>query len=121
MGRVLWQALGLACIGAGAVGALLPLIPTTPFLLVAAFAFARSSPRLHEWLISHRQFGPLINNWRQYGAIDTRSKITAIVVMVAALAITAIAQAPLHILLIQAGVLSASALFILTRPTAPRH
>lgn len=112
--------LGCACIVSGAIGALLPLIPTTPFLLVAVFAFARSSPRLHEWLVSHRHFGPLIHNWRQYGAIDARSKITAIIVMIATLGISTVVKAPLPVLLIQAAVLSASALFILTRPAGPR-
>ena len=72
--RVLWLLLGIAATGFGIAGAVLPLLPTTPFLLVATYAFARSSPRLHAWLMSHRQFGPLIANWQQHGAIGRRAK-----------------------------------------------
>ena len=56
----MWLLGGLAAVAVGAVGVVLPLLPTTPFLLVAAFAFARSSERLDRWLREHRTFGPLI-------------------------------------------------------------
>lgn len=120
MGRTLWLLLGFTSVGAGAIGAVLPLIPTTPFLLVAAFAFARSSPDLHRRLLAHPQFGPIIDNWRRYGAIDRRSKIFAVLMMAAALALSAILHAPLLLLLVQTIILAASATFILTRPGAPR-
>lgn len=114
-----WRALGLVSTGLGLVGAVLPLVPTTPFLLVAACAFARSSPRLHDWLLHHPQFGSLINNWRQHRAISRRVKIASLVLMgsmvlagwlvgMSSLAVTA-----------QAIVLGCVALFILTRPDAP--
>lgn len=120
MGRTLWLLLGFASVGAGAIGAVLPLIPTTPFLLVAAFAFARSSPDLHRRLLAHPQFGPIIDNWRRYGAIDRRSKIIAVVMMAAALALSIVFHAPLALLLVQSVILAASAAFILTRPGGPR-
>lgn len=120
MGRALWLLLGFASVGAGAVGAVLPLVPTTPFLLVAAFAFARSSPDLHRRLLAHPQFGPIIDNWRRYGAIDKRSKIVALSMMVAALLLSVFFHAPLPLLLIQSAILAASGAFILTRPGGPR-
>lgn len=54
---------------------LLPLLPTTPFVLLAAFCFSRSSPRLHAYLLNHRLFGPLISEWEQYGVISLRIKL----------------------------------------------
>ena len=54
---------------------LLPLLPTTPFVLLAAFCFSRSSPRLHAYLLNHRLFGPLISEWGQYGVISLRIKL----------------------------------------------
>ena len=117
--RYLWLLLGLAALGCGAVGAVLPLLPTTPFLLVAAYAFARSSPRLHAWLLSHPRFGPLITNWRMYGGIARPVKRTAMVVMVGALALSWALGFAGWIIAVQAAVLSLAALFILTRPDGP--
>jgi uncharacterized membrane protein YbaN (DUF454 family) len=79
--RILWLILGVLSTACGIAGVLLPLVPTTPFLLLAAFAFARSSPRLHNWLITHPQLGPPIADWRAHGAINRRAKIMAVVVM----------------------------------------
>jgi hypothetical protein len=100
----------------GLVGAVLPLLPTTPFLLLAAFGFARSSPRLHGWLMAHRQFGPMIRNWEQYGAIDRRSKRVAVIVIALTPVITWLAGAPYWALATQIAVLAVVAAFILTRP-----
>ena len=72
--RALWLLLGLVAVGLGAVGVVLPLLPTTPFLLLAAFAFARSSERWHQWLVNHQIFGPLIEDWNRYGAISEARK-----------------------------------------------
>lgn len=117
--RGLWLALGLVSIALGVAGAVLPLLPTTPFLLLAAFAFARSSPRLHAWLTNHPRFGPLIDDWRRHGAIGRRTKRVTIAVM--ALMLTAGWLAGLSILLlgVQAAVLGCVAAFILTRPDTP--
>jgi uncharacterized membrane protein YbaN (DUF454 family) len=117
--RYLWLLLGLAATGCGIIGAVLPLLPTTPFLLVAAYAFARSSPRLHAWLLDHPQFGPLISNWQAHGAIASSVKITAIIVMLGALGLSWLMGFALWIVGVQAGVLSVVALFILTRPDSP--
>ena len=62
--RVLFAAAGLVSVGLGVLGILLPGLPATPFLLVAAYCFARSFPSLHDWLITHRWFGPYIRGAR---------------------------------------------------------
>lgn len=75
--RALWLVVGLFFTGLGFVGLFLPVLPTVPFLIVAAAAFARSSRRLEAWLLEHRQFGPLIRAWRETGAIPRRAKLLA--------------------------------------------
>lgn len=73
-----WIALGLAVLGV-----LLPGLPTTPFVLVAAWAAARGSPRLHAYLLGHRLFGPMISDWQRSGAVHRRAKWLASVTMLA--------------------------------------
>ncbi|WP_448568611.1 YbaN family protein [Thalassotalea ganghwensis] len=67
-----------------ALGAVLPLLPTTPFLLVAAACFAKSSPRLHKMLLQNRVFGPIIYHWQQSRSIPKRAKVLSLVTMVLA-------------------------------------
>jgi len=111
--------LGFTSTACGIAGAVLPLVPSTPFLLLAAFAFARSSPRLHDWLVTHPRLGPPINDWAQHRAISRRAKITAIVVMVATLMLSAALGLSTTVLLVQAIAMSGAAAFILTRPDRP--
>ncbi len=72
---------GWVFVGLAALGVVLPLLPTTPFLLVAAACFARSSPRFYEWLLRNRVFGPLIRNWRETRSIPLRVKEVSIVMI----------------------------------------
>jgi len=65
--RAFWLGLGLVCVALGTIGIFLPLLPTTIFLIIAAYAFARSSERLHNWLLSNKIFGPLIKDWHVLG------------------------------------------------------
>ena len=76
--RWLLFATGLAFVGLAALGAVLPVLPTVPFLLVAAACFARSSTRFYRWLLSNRLFGPLIRDWRETRTIPLRAKVSAI-------------------------------------------
>ncbi|MCG8435160.1 MAG: YbaN family protein [Gammaproteobacteria bacterium] len=114
--RPLWLAVGVVSLGCGAAGAVLPLLPTTPFVLLSAYAFARSSPSLHRWLIRHPHFGPLIRNWQLYGAIDRRTKFIAVAIMVLTPFITWLIGAPPWALAAQCVVLAGAATFVLTRP-----
>lgn len=114
--RGAYLTVGLLATGLGLLGAALPLLPTTPFLLVAAWAFARSSPRLEAWLIDHAHFGPLIADWRRQGAIAPRVKRVSAVVMLATLALGAAAGLSVFVLALQAAIFTAVSLFIWTRP-----
>lgn len=117
-GRALWLLFGLVSLGLAFLGVALPILPTTPFLLLAAFAFARSSPRLEHWLVNHRHFGVLIRNWQRDGSIDRRTKYSAVVVMALAFILSLIIGASKTVLIIQAVVLTGAATFVLSRPDA---
>ncbi|WP_235512808.1 YbaN family protein [Sphingomonas sp. Leaf17] len=84
-----WRALGLACVALGIIGAVLPLMPTTIFLILAAGCFARSSPALERRLLDHPRFGPLILGWRRERVIPVRAKIMACTGMAFGLALLA--------------------------------
>ena len=117
--RALWLLLGLVAVGLGAVGVVLPLLPTTPFLLLAAFAFARSSERWHQWLVNHQIFGPLIEDWNRYGAISRSAKTVSVLSMLAVVLISVALKVPALVLAIQAMVLMMVAIFVLSRPSPP--
>ncbi|MBO9195946.1 YbaN family protein [Rhizobium sp. 16-449-1b] len=74
MKRAGFLVLGYALVCLGFVGAFLPVVPTTPFLILAAGCFARSSPHLEVWLLEHPRFGSLLRDWRDRGAIRSRVK-----------------------------------------------
>ena len=114
--RLLWAFVGVVSIAIGAIGVILPLLPTTPFLLAAAYCFARSSPKLHDWLLDHPTFGPLISNWDRYGSIDRRSKSIAMIVILVTLGVSFGIGVPWWALASQVVVLAIVSTFILTRP-----
>ncbi len=118
MMRAVWLSLGMFALALGVIGIFLPLLPTVPFLLLAAFGFARSSERLHHWLLSHPVFGPPISDWRERGAIGPRAKRLATISILAAFAISLALGLKLWILLTQAAVLTAVLVFIWSRPSA---
>lgn len=74
MKRGLYLLAGSGALVLGGIGVVLPLVPTTPFVILAAFCFSRSSTRLHRWLLDNRLFGPLIRDWEAYGVIPLRIK-----------------------------------------------
>ena len=76
--RYLLMVLGSVALALGVAGIFLPLLPTTPFLLLAAALYFRSSPQLYEWLLSHKHLGPYIRNFREKKAIPLRVKIVSV-------------------------------------------
>ena len=78
MKNVCMKAVGLVAVGLGLLGMFLPLLPTTPFLLLAAALFFRSSPGLYAWLLGHRTLGPYIRNFREHKTIPLRAKIISV-------------------------------------------
>ena len=76
--RALFAVAGALALLAGVIGIFLPVLPTTPFVLLAAACFARSSPRIHGWLLAHRLFGPMIATWQRERALPKRVKWIAL-------------------------------------------
>ncbi|WP_415892074.1 YbaN family protein [Neptuniibacter sp. PT8_73] len=81
--RTLYLIAGFICVLLGLIGVILPLLPTTPFLLVAAFCFSRSSERLHQALLQNKLFGKIIQDWETDGVIPLKAKWLATVMMLA--------------------------------------
>ena len=79
--RLLWMLAGGASLLLGFIGIFLPLLPTTPFVLLAAFCFARGSPRIEAWLLRHPRFGPMVRDWRSDRVIPLRAKQLATLMM----------------------------------------
>lgn len=117
--RTLWFLLGCIALALGVIGVFLPIMPTTPFILLAALAFSRSSERLHAWLLAHPQFGPIILNWQDYGAIAPWAKALSVSMMAVSVGIGwGLGLKPL-IVGVHFLIVAAVAAFILTRPSGP--
>lgn len=117
--RYLWLSLALFFVGLGSIGVVVPLMPTTVFLLMAAYCASRSSPALHAWLYSHHRFGPLLRDWRDHRAIRPRAKVTAIILVAISGIITWMTVEALTPRLIALGVLLCVIVFLITRPHGP--
>lgn len=119
IGRGLWLALGFFFVGLGIIGAILPLMPTTIFLILAAGCFARSSPRFEAWLLNHERFGPTLRAWRENGAISRSGKIAACCGMTLGFGLFMLGAHPGPLLALGvAAALGACAAYVLTRPTS---
>jgi ABC-2 type transport system ATP-binding protein len=106
--RVVYIGLGLGFVGLAVVGVVLPLLPTTPFLLLASYFFVRSSPRLNEWLLRSRVFGPFLRDWHQHRGVRRGVKVTAVTVIPLVILISAYfgrLSVPLVVLLVLLGLI----------------
>ena len=92
--RLLFLALGFVFAGLGVLGAFLPVLPTTPFMLLAAACFARASARFYNWLLNNGTFGPLIVEWRRHRSIPYRTKLWAIALMSGTLTVSIVFFVP---------------------------
>ena len=107
-------------LGMGLVGVVLPLLPSTPFFLAAAWLFSRSSPRLDRWLQQLPGIGESLRTWRRHRAIGTRAKTLAITAMLlGAVLIVQLSGLPMTVVGSVLAIMLAVATFILTRPTPP--
>jgi uncharacterized protein len=107
---------GWTCVAIGAIGAVTPGLPTTIFLIMAAWAFSRSSKRFHTWLYGHKYLGPYITAWEEHRVIPKRAKIVAISMMSLSLTIVIVFIAKTALLpMIMAAVMLPAAIYIVTR------
>ncbi len=118
--RASYFCLGWLMLALGIVGAFVPLMPTTIFLIIASWFFARSSPRLDAWLMSHPRFGPALRAWNTAGAIPRNAKIMACLGMTVGFGLFWIGAHPgFWLAAFVAGLLLACALYVATRPAPP--
>jgi uncharacterized membrane protein YbaN (DUF454 family) len=117
MRRTAFLALGYLMVVLGFLGIFLPVLPTTPFLILAAGCFARSSPRLERWLLDHPRFGPLLRDWRERGAIPRRAKTLAFASMGVGYLLFWLGSRPsLPIAAAVAALMAVGAVYVGTRP-----
>lgn len=119
--RIVWAMCGVLALCFGALGVLLPLVPTVPFMLLAAFCLARSSPDLHRWLVTHPTFGPPIRDWQETGSIRRPAKVLATCSIGAVLGVSVAMGLPLRLIAIQASVMVLVLAFIWSRPEGERR
>ena len=86
--RLLYRVFGYIALALGAIGAFLPIMPTVPFLLLAVYFFARSSPELEQKILDHPHWGPQVKDWRERRAISRSSKMMAIGAMAVGAVVT---------------------------------
>ena len=118
LGRGLLVITGSAFLLLGIVGIIVPMLPTTPFVLLAIGCYSRSSPRLAHWLETHPRFGPTLRAWRNQGAIGGRAKAAAVLAMALGYGFVIVgAKIPVLGSAAIAATLVACAVFILSRPS----
>ena len=121
LNKYLFLSIGLICMALGFLGVFLPILPTTPFMILAAFCFSKSSRRLHNWLLERPHIGKLILDWQNDGVIRKKAKVASTLVIVPLFSYTLIfvqvsVFVKVLVVLIGLGVLC----FIWSRPSTPK-
>jgi len=118
--RYFYLSLGWFCVALGGIGIILPVFPTTPFLLVAVWAFSRSSPELAEKIRSHPRFGHYVRHWQDHGVIPMQAKALALTMMGGAgIYLVRFSSAPGWASYSACAIMAALAVYIATRPSQP--
>ena len=115
---LLYRAIGMAALGLGIAGAFLPLLPTTIFLIIAAWAFGKSAPKLRARLYAHKRFGPTLRAWDERGAIPPRAKVAALLGMTVSWVVLTLTTHRPWLSAVVGVVLIGCAAYVLTRPSA---
>lgn len=111
------MALGVLMLTLGVIGAFLPVMPTTIFLILAAWFFGRSSPRLEAWMLDHPRFGPALRQWREQGAVPERAKVMAVFGIMSGYVLFWFASRPSPGIAVMVAVFMAgAAVYVVSRP-----
>ena len=118
--RPLLFTLGWLLFGLGFVGVFVPVLPTTPFMLLALWCFSRSSDRFHEWLYTHKYFGPPLQSWQEHRVVPLKAKFIAISFMIGSLVyVFMFSSTPVWAQALMSVSMAFGAWFILTKPSFP--
>ena len=119
--RLIYLGIGWLSLGMAIAGVILPILPTTPFLLVAVWAFGKSSPELAEKIRNHRVFGPQVRDWQDHGVISPKAKLLAITIMSAMGGwLWVYGNLPAWLTLLIIAVMAGAGLFVGSRPSSAR-
>ena len=117
MKRIFLLYFGWLCVGLAFIGILLPGIPTTPFLILALWAFAKSSKKFHKWLLEHKRFGPILRNWESHKVVPKKAKILMVILQITAVIMIHYSLNNLLITLSLAVLLIFVAWYVITLPS----
>ncbi len=118
--KIVYVLAGILSLTLGFIGIFLPILPTTPFILLAAFCFSRGSRQLHHWLVSQPHLGKMIRDWEHNGVIRLRVKLMAAAILVALFSYTVVyVNVPMLIKVLVTLIGVSVLLFIWTRPSTP--
>ena len=115
----IYVGIGIIFLILGFIGLLLPIVPTTPFVLVSVWFFARSSKKLENWLVNHKIFGKMIRDWRNHGSINKKAKISAIPLILISFSGAIYFNEILALDILLAILGTSIAAFIVSRPSSP--
>lgn len=114
--RLLWLGVGWVSLVLGSIGAFLPVMPTVPFLILAVWAFSRSSPYWRDRILHHPKFGPPIKAWRERGVVSRNAKIWAISAMTIGVVWALFLALPPAVIAVQATICAMVSVYLITRP-----
>lgn len=121
MRRTTFKVLGFGCVAAGLVGAVLPILPSTIFFILAAACFARSSPELEARILTHPTFGPSVRSWRDHGVVPVKAKLFAASGMALGYLVFYLTTDPgLWLAIAVAAFMLGCAIYVVSRPSRPR-
>lgn len=113
---ILWRTIAIAALTLGVIGIVLPIMPTVPFLLVAAWAGSKAWPKLEQWLLNHRLYGGHIRNWRANGAVPRYAKVCAILMMAVSATGLQFSPAPMWLKVAVPSTMLVISIWLWTRP-----
>ena len=117
--RWAWTAAGALMVLLGIIGAMLPVMPTTIFLILALACFSRASPRLEHWLLHHPRFGPSLRQWREHRAVSRRGKAMASLGMAIGFVAMCLGHPPTWVIILVGVMEVAVIIYLLRRPNGP--
>lgn len=117
---IFYISLGCLCFALGFVGIFLPILPTTPFMIVALWAFSKGSKKMHHWLINHPRFGKTLQDWETHKVIPLKAKLTALTfILASATYILFFSNIPIYAVIMSVGTMACAITYVLTRPSKP--